>query len=225
MAEMLTKICHALCLLVIAANILILATVNIESTEPREPTQQATSATVTEEATKPTQSPTEPTQPTTTETAPPETTTATEPPVTLYDIPFSEDLQIFTASIAMEYGIDPAIVFALIWRESNFDPKAVGDNGDSHGLMQIQPKWCGELMEQLGHHNLFDPMSNVVVGVAILAERMDWYDGDIAKALTAYNRGFYEGTITQYAKDILAKAEELRGTAYETSRRSAGSQS
>jgi soluble lytic murein transglycosylase-like protein len=49
----------------------------------------------------------------------------------------------------------------------------------------------------------------VLVGVDFLAELLDRYDGNMAKALVAYNRGHYAGTITQYARDVLAKAEEL----------------
>lgn len=66
-------------------------------------------------------------------------------------------------------------------------------------------------MEKLGCTDLLDPHQNVVVGIDYLAESIRRYDGDVAKALVAYNAGHYNGTVTAYAKSVLEKAEELRG--------------
>jgi hypothetical protein len=225
-AEVLTKILDGVMLVVIAISAIVAIDVSkdIIPEEPRETTYEVTSEPLVEETTEPTQIPTETepvtepaTEPVTEATEPPETTAETEPPVILYDVPLSKDLQIYIISICEELNIDPAIVMAMIWRESNFDPRAIGDNGDSHGLMQIQPKWNYELMEQLGHYNLFDPFSNVIVGIHILAGHLERY-GDMAMALVAYNSGRYNGTVTSYANDVLAKAEELRGNTYDLHR-------
>lgn len=178
---------------------------SVDMTEPTEAVSEPTTATTTEATTEPTQIPTETVPPVTDVTEAPETV----PPVILYDVPLSEDLQLHIISEAEKHGIDPAIIFAVCFRESSFDPSVIGDNGESFGLMQVQPKWNMELMQELGCQDLLDPFQNVTVGTAILAERLGWYDGDLEKALTAYNRGFYEGTVTQYAKDVLAKAEEI----------------
>ena len=97
----------------------------------------------------------------------------------------------------------------MIWRESSFRASVIGDNGKSFGLMQVQPEWCMELMRKLGCMDLLEPYQNVTVGVEILAEKREWYNGDIAKAVTAYNAGHYNGVITDYARDVLMKAEEL----------------
>ena len=219
MAEVLNKILDVAILIAIAlAAVVAVDTAKVIIGEPIEPTQDPTTAPTTAATQEPTQVPTETTQPATEATAPPETTIETEPPLVLYDVPLSRDLQVYIISLCEELHTDPAIVMAMIWRESNFDPKAVGDNGESHGLMQIQPKWNMDLMEQLGHHNLFEPFSNVTVGIHILAYQIDRYDGDTIKAIVSYNQGHYYGTVTDYAKDVLAKAEELRGTTYEANR-------
>lgn len=42
--------------------------------------------------------------------------------------------------IAVRSGVDPNIVKAIIMEESGGNPNAVGDGGESIGLMQIQPK-------------------------------------------------------------------------------------
>ena len=131
------------------------------------------------------------------------------PSVALYDVPLDADLQLHIIEQAEAHGIDPAIVFAMAWQESRYNPDAIGDGGNSLGLMQIQPRWHSGRMERLDCPDLFDPFQNVTVGVDYLAENLRRYDGDIAKALTAYNRGHYAGEVTGYARSVLAKAAEL----------------
>ena len=135
----------------------------------------------------------------------------TEPIIKLYyDVPLDYELQDYIIHLCEEHHIDPAVVIAMIECESGYNAWAVGDDGDSVGLMQIQSRWHQARMDKLGCTNLFDPMQNVKVGIDYLAEMLDWYDGDIAKALTAYNRGSYSGYISEYATSVLAKAEVIR---------------
>lgn len=129
--------------------------------------------------------------------------------VALYDVPLDAELQLHIIEQAEAHGIDPAIVFAMAWRESSYDAAAVGDNGNSFGLLQVQPYWHSDRMERLGCPDLFDPFQNVTVAVDYLAEKLDCHGGDIAKALTAYNKGHFPGYVTEYACDVLAKAAEL----------------
>lgn len=128
---------------------------------------------------------------------------------TYFDVPLSEDLQNHIFQLCEEKGIDPAIIVAMIDQESDFDASNIGDNGNSFGLMQIQPKWHSKRMDKLGCTDLLDPFQNVTVGVDYLCELLSRYDGDMAKALTAYNRGHYSGTVTQYAKSVMEKAGDL----------------
>lgn len=128
----------------------------------------------------------------------------------LYDVPLDKELQLHIIETCEAYEVDPAIVMAMIWRESRFHADSVGDGGNSLGLMQVQPRWHSGRMKKLGCEDLLDPYQNVVVGIDYLAESIDRYDGDIAKALVAYNAGHYNGTITEYAQDVLEKAEEVR---------------
>lgn len=128
-----------------------------------------------------------------------------------FDVPLSEDLQNHIFRLCEEKGIDPAIIVAMIDRESDFDASNIGDNGNSFGLMQIKPRWHSKRMERLGCNDLLDPFQNVTVGVDYLCEQLNRYDGDMAKALVAYNQGSFKGTVTQYAKDVLEKAGDLNG--------------
>jgi soluble lytic murein transglycosylase-like protein len=164
----------------------------------QEPTTSATTAETIEEVTEPIET-----------EAPP-----TEPPVTLYNVPLEEDLQIHIINLCEEKHIDPAIVMAMAFRESTYNASAIGDGGNSYGLLQVQPRWHYDRMQKLGCTDLLDPYQNVAVGIDYLAEMLDWYDGNMAKALTAYNAGSYQGTITNYAKAVMATAEELASSSY-----------
>ena len=215
---MLNKILDAA--IIAAAAVAVIVTIETTRALKEVPETTATVPTTTETQ-QSTQVPTETTQPTTVATAPPET----EAPITLYDVPLDTELQLHIISEAESKGIDPAIVFAMAWKESTYTTGAIGDGGNSYGLLQVQPKWHWERMKEFGcndKEDLLDPYKNVLVAVDYLAEQTKRYGGDIAKGLTAYNRGHYNGTVAEYAKVVLAAAEELRGTTYETSRPGAG---
>ena len=154
------------------------------------------------------------TEPTEAETFATEATEATEPEVLFYDVPLDDDLQLHIIEEAVEHGIDPAIIIAMAYKESTYNPKAIGDSGNSYGLLQIQPKWHKKRMERLGCTDLLDPYQNVTVAVDYLADQIERYGGSVAKGLTAYNKGHYAGTVTKYAKTVMALAEELDGEAY-----------
>ena len=142
-----------------------------------------------------------------TESTQPETTQT----VTLYEVPLDEDLQTYIIQLCEEKHIHPAIVFSMCFYESTYNSNAIGDNGNSFGLMQIQPRWHYDRMTRLNCTDLLDPFQNVTVGIDYLAEMRDRYDGHIARALTAYNQGHYNGTVTDYALNVMNLADELRG--------------
>ena len=121
------------------------------------------------------------------------------------EIPYMES---YIIDKCKSLGISPNIIYSMIQRESNFDPTKIGDGGDSFGLMQVQPKWHSERMERLGFTDLLDPHQNIIVGLDYLEELMERYNYDLAKALTAYNRGHYDGFVTEYAISVMANAEE-----------------
>ena len=134
---------------------------------------------------------------------------AVETPRYFEAVPLDKALQDYIIRESEQKGIDPAIVMAMIDRESDYQADTIGDNGNSFGLMQIQPRWHSERMERLGCTELLDPYHNVTVGIDYLAELLDRYNGDMAKALVAYNQGNYKGTVTAYAKAVMEKAGEL----------------
>lgn len=105
--------------------------------------------------------------------------------------------------IAIRSGVDPNIVKAIIKEESGGNPNAVGDGGESIGLMQIQPKHHKKKMEELGIVNLFDAQENVILGCSILSDLYDKY-GNYEDALSVYNSGNTKDG-KAYAERILSK--------------------
>ncbi len=128
-----------------------------------------------------------------------------------FDVPLSKEVQDTIFAECEKNNIDPALVVAIIERESDFDVETIGDGGRSVGLMQIMVKWHRERMAALNCENLLDPCQNVTVGIDYLAEQIDRYDGDVAKAVVAYNRGHFDGEFTDYAVFVLSRAVSLGG--------------
>ena len=132
-----------------------------------------------------------------------------------FDIPLDEGLQTYIFGLSKDIGIDPAIVIAIIEKESNYDASAVGDHGRSLGLMQIQLRWHTARMADLGCDDLLDARQNVCVGIDILADLLE--EGEsIEWVLMAYNGGHAyadrlasEGRVSEYANKIIEIANEL----------------
>ena len=113
------------------------------------------------------------------------------------------------------YGIETALVLAVIWQESQYDASAVGDGGNSVGLMQIQERWHEDRMERLGCTDLQDPYQNITVGVDLLAELYNM-NPDTYWILMAYNGGIdyansmaAANTYSTYAVEVINTAAEL----------------
>ena len=141
------------------------------------------------------------------------------PAVRYFDVPLSEDLQDHIFAVCESRGVDPIIVIAMIQKESRYDATAIGDNGNSFGLMQIQPRWHGApystRMERLGVTDLLDPYQNVIVGIDILAELFSM-SGSLEWVLMSYNGGYAHannhianGTISDYAAIVTNYMNEI----------------
>jgi len=90
-------------------------------------------------------------------------------------------------------GIDPYIEYSLIRQESLFEPGAVSWVG-ARGLSQIMPATGRLVARRLGHRgfrtaHLLDPETNIRFGTEYLSVQLEKFDGDVVRALAAYNGG------------------------------------
>jgi soluble lytic murein transglycosylase len=107
----------------------------------------------------------------------------------------SQDAPILAA--ARHYGVPPALVKAVVWRESRFNPDVRGSRGEI-GLMQILPKaaakdWSdAEHLAALSPEHLFDPGTNTLIGAWYLEKLLKRYaqtDNPLPYVLADYNAG------------------------------------
>lgn len=102
---------------------------------------------------------------------------------------------------AEKYGVDEALVYAVIYSESGFDPDA-RSNAGALGLMQIMPETYEWLQthipqENSSHERLLEPQTNIEYGVYMLSYLLDKY-GDERTAVCAYNAGM--GSVDSWLK-------------------------
>jgi soluble lytic murein transglycosylase-like protein len=85
---------------------------------------------------------------------------------------------------AQKHNLDPNLVKAVVATESDFNPACVSSAG-AQGLMQLMP----ETAKDLGVENPFDPAQNIEGGTRYLSWMLKRFNGDLNKALSAYNWG------------------------------------
>lgn len=112
----------------------------------------------------------------------------TEPPVLYYDCPLSHDLQDYIRQLCETENVPMGLVIAMIDKESTFRASVVSAT-DDYGLMQINVINHEWLSEQYGITDFLDPYQNVFCGIKILSGHLENYDGDLSRALMAYNMG------------------------------------
>jgi soluble lytic murein transglycosylase-like protein len=90
-----------------------------------------------------------------------------------------------------EFGVDEAVVRAVIHAESAFRPNAVSHAG-AQGLMQLIPATAS----RFGVADVFDPAQNIRGGVQYLAWLLERYNQDLTLAAAGYNAG--EGAVDRH---------------------------
>lgn len=92
---------------------------------------------------------------------------------------------------ASAWGVDPALVKAIIANESGFDASATSKTG-AQGLMQLEPATAADL----GVSNAYDPAQNIWGGTRYIKGLLDRFHGNLRLAVAAYNAG--PGAVEKY---------------------------
>jgi soluble lytic murein transglycosylase-like protein len=95
------------------------------------------------------------------------------------------------AQAAKDYGVEEAVVRAIIHAESAFNPMAMSRVG-AQGLMQLMPATA----RRFGVSDPFDAVQNIRGGVQYLAWLLKRFNGNVALAAAGYNAG--EGAVDKY---------------------------
>ncbi len=114
-------------------------------------------------------------------------------------------------------GIEPELLTAVVWTESDFVPDAVSHAG-AIGLAQLMPATADMLGVDPN-----DPEQNLMGGARYLSDMIDRYDGRLDLALAAYNAGptrvsqLWDGGPGvpiggQYAQKVIDRFQQLGGT-------------
>ncbi len=85
--------------------------------------------------------------------------------------------------LSRRFDLSPSLLEALVWQESRWREGAVSHAG-ARGLAQLMPGTARYLGVDSD-----DPMDNLEGGARYLREQLDRFDGDLEKALAAYNAG------------------------------------
>jgi soluble lytic murein transglycosylase-like protein len=87
------------------------------------------------------------------------------------------------AQAAATAGVSPSLLAALVWQESRWHPAALSAKG-ARGLTQLMPGTARALAV-----DPTDAAANLAGGARYLRSMLDMFDGNVERALAAYNAG------------------------------------
>ena len=121
----------------------------------------------------------------------------------------------FIRAAARSYGLDFALVKAVVCVESNYNPAAVSKAG-AVGLMQIMPA----NFTAFRLNDPYNPRANIMAGARYLKSLLERYNNDLKLSLAAYNAGptaveHYNGVppyaeTQTYIKRVMGRYAELK---------------
>lgn len=116
---------------------------------------------------------------------------------------------------AQRFEVDENLVRAIMAVESCFDRYAISRVG-ARGIMQLMPATAASV----GVEDSFDPEENIRGGIQYFSDMLQRFDGDITRALAAYNAGpraveYYDGVppfdeTRSYVRRVLERWHENR---------------
>jgi soluble lytic murein transglycosylase-like protein len=105
--------------------------------------------------------------------------------------------------VSTTYGVESALIHAVISVESGYDAKAVSKKGAA-GLMQLMPKTA----KRYDVADVMDPAQNLDGGTRYLRDLLTMFNRNVGLALAAYNAG--ESAVVKYRNQIPPFRETVR---------------
>jgi len=107
----------------------------------------------------------------------------------MYPAPFGD----LVVANAHKYKIDPLLMYAILWQESQFDPTAISSVGAT-GLGQVMPGTGSDIAARLKRANykqsdLLKPYVSIEFGAYYFGFQFEYFDQDFLMALAGYNSG------------------------------------
>lgn len=110
--------------------------------------------------------------------------------------PYPKPLDPYILAAGERYDVSPALIRAVIWKESRFNEFARGKSGEI-GLMQLMgpaaQEWAeAEKVDHFTHEHVADAGTNVLAGTWYLKKMLKLHqdtDNPLPYALAAYNAG------------------------------------
>jgi soluble lytic murein transglycosylase-like protein len=109
----------------------------------------------------------------------------------------------FVDEVSRTYGLESALLHAVISVESRYNPKAVSKKG-AVGLMQLMPQTA----RRYGVADAFDPRQNLDGGAQYLRDLLRMFNNNVSLALAAYNAG--EHAVVKHGNRIPPYVETQR---------------
>jgi hypothetical protein len=113
----------------------------------------------------------------------------------------SAEVEAALQATAAQYGIDPALVLAMISQESGGKTSVTSSKG-ARGLMQLMPRTAQAYGLKVGNgvDERTDPVKSLEAGLHYFSDLLKAFNGDIKLALAGYNAG--QGAVEKYGNQI-----------------------
>lgn len=114
--------------------------------------------------------------------------------IELYEhIPMNDDHIVYLVNCCYEYSVDPDLILAVIWTESQFNPNAKNKRSSARGYGQFIKSTADsiadtipEIKDYKHHIDAYDPYISIKMTVHYLSSCLNRYGGNINKALQRY---------------------------------------
>ncbi len=113
-------------------------------------------------------------------------------PLSLWRLAYPQPFDPEVRFAADEFDLDPLLLWSVMHTESRYDPEALS-YARAQGLMQIIPSTAEWAAKEAGFAftplDIYKPQANLRLAAWYMRWLLDYFDGDLELAVTAYNGG------------------------------------